>query len=254
MLDRNTIINFLKEFSEKKDYVNAMWLEGADGIDAVDEYSDIDFWFDTDKHHQKSFLLECIEALKKLGNIDTRMDNIREEIAQSNIHLDNTSEYLKLDICVQSNEIRGKEGTCYIKNDIAEVPLVIFDKNNIITYKENYNINLAEIKSIFESNKHRIVQMSRVKKYIHRNQYLEAYSKYIENIANSLVIIARLIYTPRHYSYKLCHINNHLPKEFIKQLEPLYKVTNFENIKNNLTLAKSLLEEYEKKINEKYNF
>lgn len=92
MLDRNTIINFLKEFSEKKDYVNAMWLEGADGIDAVDEYSDIDFWFDTDKHHQKSFLLECIEALKKLGNIDTRMDNIREEIAQSNIHLDNTSE------------------------------------------------------------------------------------------------------------------------------------------------------------------
>ena len=53
MLDRNTIINFLKEFSEKKDYVNAMWLEGADGIDAVDEYSDIDFWFDTDKHHQK---------------------------------------------------------------------------------------------------------------------------------------------------------------------------------------------------------
>lgn len=43
MLSREEIIQSLKEFSQNKPYVNAMWLEGADGINNVDEYSDIDF-------------------------------------------------------------------------------------------------------------------------------------------------------------------------------------------------------------------
>lgn len=38
MLNRDEIIDFLKEFSIEKPYVNAMWLEGADGINRVDEY------------------------------------------------------------------------------------------------------------------------------------------------------------------------------------------------------------------------
>ena len=82
-----------------------LWLEGADGIDKVDEYSDIDFWFDVDKEHQESFLYECISELERLGRIDFRVD-----------------------------EIRGLDVTCFIKNDIAELPLVLFDKNgNSIT-------------------------------------------------------------------------------------------------------------------------
>lgn len=254
MLERNEIIEYLKRFSENKSYVHAMWLEGADGINKVDEYSDIDFWLDVDKEHQESFLYECIEELKKIGNIDSRVDNIRENIAQSNIHLANTSEYLTLDICIQSHEIRGKEVTCFIKNDIAELPLVIFDKANIITYKDNYEIDIEEIKTIFENNKYRIRQMSRVEKYIKRNQYLEAYLKYIENIADPLVIIARLIYTPRHYSYGLCHISNHLPYSVVKDLEQLYTVTNFNDIKTNLIKANELLEKYEQELQEKYKF
>ena len=42
-----------------------MWLEGADGLNKVDEYSDIDFWFDVKKEHQESFLYECIKELEK---------------------------------------------------------------------------------------------------------------------------------------------------------------------------------------------
>ena len=58
-MDRDGIVEYLKEFSIKKPYVNAMWLEGADGIGQVDEYSDIDVWFDVEKSHQESFLSEC---------------------------------------------------------------------------------------------------------------------------------------------------------------------------------------------------
>lgn len=253
MLNRYEIIDTLKKFGESKTYVNAMWLEGADGINKVDEYSDIDFWFDVDKEYQESFLYECISELEKLGRIDSRVDEIRDVIAQSNIHLENTSKYLTLDICIQSHEIRGLDVTCFIKNDIVELPLVLFDKNGIITYKEEYELDLNKIKSVFENNKYRILQMSRVEKYIHRNQYLEAYMKYIENVANPLVVIARLIYTPRHYGYELCHISDHLPKDVVEELESLYKVKDFNDIKSNLDKASKMLDMYEKRFIEKYN-
>ena len=201
-----------------------MWLEGADGIDKVDEYSDIDFWFDVDKEHQESFLYECISELEKLGRIDSRVD-----------------------------EIRGLDVTCFIKNDIAELPLVLFNKNGIIIYKEEYELDLNKIKSVFENNKYRILQMSRVEKYIHRNQYLEAYMKYIENVANPIVVIARLIYTPRHYGYELCHISDHLPKDVVEELESLYKVKDFNDIKSNLDKASKMLDMYEKRFIKKYN-
>ena len=252
MLDRDTIINCLREFSIGKDYVHAMWLEGADGVDKVDEYSDIDFWFDVDKDHQESFLWECIDKLNELGNIDSQVNDIGVEIAQSNIHLENTSEYLTLDVCVQSHDIRGLGVTCYVRNDIAELPLVIFDKDNIITYRD-YEVNLDEIRTVLENNKSRILQMSRVDKYIKRGNYLESYMKYIENIANPLVRIARLIYTPRHYEYMLCHISDHLPAEVVRELESFYKVKSLEEIESNLSVDKQLLEKYEQEIKHKYN-
>lgn len=251
MLDRNEIIHFLENFSENKPYVNAMWLEGADGLNRVDAYSDIDFWFDVNQEYQESFLYECIDALKEIGTIDSRVDDIRSNIAQSNLHLHNTSQYLTLDICVQSHEVRGYEATCYVKGDIAELPLVIFDKTSIISFKD-YQIELDEIKNEFEKNKNTILQNSRVKKYILRNQYLEAYTKYIENVADSLVKIARLIYTPRHYDYVLCHISDHLPKESVVELESLYKITNLKDIEDNLERAMLLLKKYENQFNKKY--
>ncbi len=251
MIGRNQIINCLRDFCIGKEYVNAMWLEGADGVNKVDEYSDIDFWFDVKKDFQESFLYECIEKLQELGTLDSRVYEIRSDIAQCNVHLADTSEYLTLDLCVQSHEIRGKDVTCYVKNDIAELPLVIFDKSGIITYTD-YTPNIEEIESVFQNNKSRMLQMSRVMKYINRKQYLEAYMKYIENIADSLVKIARLIYTPRHYEYVLCHISDHLPKETVNELSQFYQVTDFHDISNNLQKAKLLLNQYEIILQQKY--
>ena len=253
MLDRNKIINYLRDFAIKKDYVLAMWLEGADGLGKIDEYSDIDFWFDVEKGYQNSFLYECLDELQKIGEIDSRVDKIRPEIAQSNIHLANTSEYLMLDICVQSHENRGDSSISFFENDIAESPLAIFDKNNLFSFQKRGDLNLEEIKEIFMINKNRIFQESRVTKYINRGQYLEAYLKYLHNIANPLVVIVRLIYTPEHYDYELCHISDHLPKEVVRQLEELYKIKDFDDISKNLKTGKHLLELYEQKFNEKYH-
>lgn len=252
-MDREQIITYLKDFAVNKPYVNAMWLEGADGVGRVDEYSDIDFWFDTDGGCREKFLYECIEKLGSLGAIDSRYDDIRRDIAQSNIHLKNTSEYLTLDICVQSHETRGTEATCFVKDDIAELPLIIFDKKGIFSFCE-YMEDREEIRRVFEENKNRLLQRGRVTKYIKRGQYLEAYMKYTENIAEPLVRIARLIYTPRHYDYVLCHISEHLPPDAVKELEPFFRVADFSDIEENLNKAVLLLEKYEKMLNDKYEF
>lgn len=251
MLDRDQIIEYLREFGFAKSYVNAMWLEGADGIGQVDAYSDIDFWFDVEQTCQETFLYECIAELEKLAGIDSRVDNIRRNIAQSNIHLENTPEYLTLDICVQSHEIRGMNVTCFVENDIAEQPLILFDKKNIISFREEM-INEEEIRKAFWDSKNRILQMSRVRKYIHRNQYLEAYGKYLENVAEPLVSMARLLYTPRHYEYALCHISRHLPEETVGELMPFFQVTSLEEIETNLQRADQLFRKYEKELREKY--
>ncbi len=249
-LSREGLIEYLKEFSEKKPYVNAMWLEGADGIGRVDEYSDIDFWFDVEKSHQESFLQECVAELEKLSPIDSKVDEIRPAIAQSNIHLENTSEYLTLDICVQSHEFRGKGVTCYGENDIAELPLVLFDKKGIISFYK-YEEDPQMIKQILDECRNTLLQMSRVTKYIKRNQYLEAYMKYIENVAEPLVKTARLLYTPKHYEYGLCHISHHLPADVVSELEPLYKINGLKDIEDNLIRAERLFAKYERELEEK---
>lgn len=252
MLTREEIIEYLKNFAIAKDYVFAMWLEGADGLNEVDEYSDIDFWFDVKRGHQETFLNECVEELQKLSEIDSKADNIRTEIAQSNIHLKNTSEYLTLDICVQSHEVRGDGGSTFYKDDPAEQPLVLFDKDNVVIFKDSRDLDIDKIKDLFIVSKNRVLQESRAKKYINRGKYLEAYAKYIENIADPLTTIARLIYTPNHVDYKLCHISKHLPAEVVAQLEALYRVKTLEDIQNNLLLAQELLATYEQKLKEQY--
>ncbi len=142
---------------------------------------------------------------------------------------------------------------CFTKNDLAERPLILFDKNNAITFKEKPELNVEKLQKIFNNCKNRILQSSRVTKYIKRNQYGEAYLKYNKNIANSLVTIARIIYTPDHLDYGLCHINDHLPKEIVQNLEKFYKIASFEDIERNILEAKDLLELLERIFVGKYN-
>jgi len=246
-LDRDFIINYIKEYSIDKDYVYAMWLEGADGLNQVDEFSDLDFWFDVEDSKRDSFLEELIEKISELGKIDSRMNKITSEIYQSNIHLENTSEYLTLDLAAQ-NDSRDRECTCFNKESLTELPKIIFDRKNIISFKEKEIIDKEILKMVFEEKKNRILQYSRVIKYIKRNQYLECFMEYDKQILKPIVTIARIIYTPEIYDYELCHISRHLPKQIIEKLELLYKVNSFEDIEKNISLALELLEMFDNKL------
>ena len=176
-LDRDYIIEYIKQYANSKDYVYAMWLEGADGLNLVDEYSDLDFWFDVEDSKRDTFIHDLVNHLSLIGKIDSRMDQSTPDIYQSNIHLENTNEYLTIDLAAQ-NDSRDREDTSFTKGSITEVPLVIFDKKNVISFHEPYEIDKEELNTVFEQKKNRILQYSRVTKYIKRNQFLECYMEY----------------------------------------------------------------------------
>ena len=247
-LDRKYIIDYIKRYAISKDYVYAMWLEGADGLNQVDEYSDLDFWFDVEDSKRDSFIFDLVNHLSLLGKIDSRMDQSTKEIYQSNIHLENTNEYLTIDLAAQ-NDSRDRKDTCFTNGSITEVPLVLFDKKNIITFHEPYELDYKELNTIFKQKKNRILQYSRVTKYIKRNQYLECFMEYEKQILKPIVTIARIIYTPYIYDYELCHISRHLPKDIVEKLEVLYKVNSFADIEKNISLALDMLKQFEEKDN-----
>ena len=248
-IDRDYIINYIKEYAISKEYVYAMWLEGADGLNQVDDYSDLDFWFDVEDTKRDSFIEELVEKLSELGKIDSKMTKVTPDIYQSNIHLENTSEYLTLDLAAQ-NDSRDRECTCFTKGSMTELPKVIFDRKNIISFKEPEAIEKDMLKNIYEEKKNRILQYSRVTKYIKRNQYLECFMEYDKQIVKPLITIARIIYTPEIYDYDLCHISRHLPSNVVSKLEHLYKVNSFDEIEKNIFMALKMLDEFDIKIKE----
>lgn len=248
-LDRDFIINFIKEYAISKDYVYAMWLEGADGLNKVDEYSDLDIWFDVEDSMRNSFIEELVSKLSELGRIDSRMNKVTSEIFQSNIHLENTSEFLTIDLAAQ-NDSRDRYATCFIKGSITEVPLIIFDRKDIISYKEPDLVDRDLLKKVYEEKKNRILQYSRVTKYIKRNQFIECFMEYDKQIVKPIVTIARIIYTPEIYDYELCHISRHLPKDVVEKIEQLYKVSSFDDIEKNIALSLEMLDLFDKKIKE----
>lgn len=76
--------------------------------------------------------------------------------------------------------------------------------------------------------------------------------KYMENVVNPLVETARLLYTPRHFDYGLCHISEHLPVEIVRELEPFYQVTGLKEIEEQLNRAESLFVKYKNRVMETY--
>lgn len=245
---RNRIIDLLRNSFIDKEYVYALWLEGSDGLGKADEYSDLDFWFDVEDGYENLVLDKCIEVLQTIDKLDfvEHYDHPHPKIFQKNMHIGGTSEYLMLDICVQSNS-RGNEGCTFIENDIGEYPLVLFDKANVINIIKEPDNDLELIKKTYNECIDRFSQQSRILKYIYRDKYLEAFAYYQKYACQPIVNLLRIIYTPRHIEYGLVHISDHFPKETINKIEVLYKVSSLDDIKNNLQYANKLF--YELKIN-----
>ena len=257
-MKRNEIIEGLKSALEPLPYTYALWLEGADASGTVDEYSDLDFWLDFEDEYETQVINDVENALCGLGGFDYKyvMNHGHPKIRQRIYHLNNTSEYLMIDFCWQLHSRAQSGDGLLIKDDKIEAAKIIFDKANVVRYK-NYALDdflIANTERLNEC-KYRYSQHSRVIKYVHRGLYAEAYAYYNRYVVEPLVDVLRLIYTPAHADYYLVHISHHIPAQELKRLEYFLQITSLDDIEKKTDEAQRWFVELVSKINngDKYN-
>ncbi|MCL1795265.1 MAG: hypothetical protein FWG37_00090 [Clostridia bacterium] len=233
MLDRNRIIAKLTETLEPLPHVCALWLEGADALGSVDEYSDIDFWVDVKDAYEGRAYEDVENALRSLADIDYRhvMQHEHPKIRQRIYHLAGTSAYLMIDFCWQLHSRPKTENIFYV-DDRVEAAKVLFDKGDIIRSRPLVlpypsDANAARLKDA----KYRRTQSMRIEKYVLRGQYLEAYAYYNRYALEPLIDLLRLIYTPAHADYYLVHISRHIPKAEKDKLEYFAQIGSIDDIR-----------------------
>jgi predicted nucleotidyltransferase len=132
-ITREKIINCLAEKLKNDSSVFAFWLEGADAHNRVDKYSDIDIWIDIKDKHESKIFDKITDILSELGEIDYahEINHPHPKIRQKFFHFKDTSEFLIIDICLQSHS----RVIQFRKNFQGEKIKIIFDKSNVIQYK-----------------------------------------------------------------------------------------------------------------------
>ncbi len=238
-INRELIIDTLRKGLENNPSIFALWLEGADSTGDLDEFSDIDMVADVKDNEEDSVYKEIENILSRLGKLDLnyKSDQGSSLLKYRIYHIENTSDHLLIDMSIQSHSRNFK----FTKGNKAESPYVLFDKANVIGFKEipeeeirhSASERLTHIKSAF-------FQRSNVRKYIKRQKFLEALLYYHQKVLRPLVELIRLKYTPLISEYHLVHISDHLPKELVDQIEELYKVASLQEIEQNLGKAEEL--------------
>lgn len=235
---RDEIITGVKNATEPLSYAYALWLEGADATGYVDEFSDIDFWLDFEDDFEAQIIKDVEDALGKLAVIDFKyvINHSHPKIRQRIYHLNDTSEFLMIDFCWQ---LHSREDGVFIQGDKIEAAKVLFDKANVVRYKDYNPTEYKDAKAMrFAECKYRFSQHPRIIKYVRRKLYAEAFIYYNRYVIEPLVDALRLIFTPAHVDYYLVHISRHIPADKLKQLEYFLVVPTLVDIERKTKEAK----------------
>jgi hypothetical protein len=222
-LNRAIIISTLQATLNDLPQVGAMWLEGADAVDRVDEYSDLDICCAVQTGCFTIVENSAREALTRLGILD-QDTLLRDDPGQRHIvlHLQESAPYLLIDLCLYTGR-----GSDFIDGDEIEKPLVLFDRVGAIRYhpRDSQQEALVQSKRLPEL-RETVAQASRIHKYLARGEFLEAFGYYEKYLLAPLIEVLRWRYTPLHADYGIVHISRHVPPEVRKRLEHLYQVAS----------------------------
>lgn len=243
MISRMNIINRLTETLKPMDCAYALWLEGADALNQVDSYSDLDFWLDFEDSHEEDIYKAVEDALQSLSPLDL---NHTVEVAHPKLrkrvyHLEGTSEYLRIDFNFQLHSRGDLENFSFYRKDIVENAKVLFDKAKIVQFSEiPKRLKRAEREQYLGRCDYRFKERTRVVKYLMRGEYLECVSHYYEYVIEPVVVLLRLLYTPGYPEHHLAHISRQLPEPERRRLERLLKISSLSDIERNLKEAEAL--------------
>lgn len=238
-INREVIIHTIKEQFLHDERVHAFWLEGSDGTNRLDAYSDLDIVLDVADGTEEAIYVLLEQALLTLSRLDIVHGPERHspKLLYKVYHLEHTPPTLLLDVTIQSH---SREFAFTVENE-HEQPKVIFDKTSVIRFRHanfeviraSHRTRITQLEGMFE-------QQIRAIKYAKRDLFLEAHAYYHKYVLNPLIELLRMQYTPLITDYYLVHISQHLPKDVILQLEHLYRLQDTSDILRNIELANAL--------------
>jgi predicted nucleotidyltransferase len=239
-INRDLIINKIGDELKNNSFVFAFWLEGADAHDTVDQYSDIDVWLDVQDGHEGMVIEQVRSILSQIAQLDFdhEADHPHPKIRQLFFHLAGTSEFLIIDVCIQSHS----RECWYTKEHADEKVKIIFDKDKVIQFRDMDKTEFQNLqkKRVEELKKTFLFFQAWVMKGVNRGNFLEALSYYHSFILKPLVEILRVRHEPTKREFGLKHIERDVPKDVLETLESLYKVSSTEEIATKTQKANEL--------------
>jgi hypothetical protein len=235
-INRDIIIQCMADQFLNDDRVFAFWLEGSDGTNRLDVYSDLDIVLDVADGNEEAVYAQLEQTLQLLGRLDISFGPERQgpKLWYKVYHIEHTPPTLLLDVTIQSH---SREFAFTVENEY-EVPKIIFDKASVIRFKH------ADFDAERSSHRNRIThlegifgQQIRAVKYANRNLFLEAHAYYHKFVLNPLIELPRMQYTPLITDYYLVHISQHLPEDVVRELEVLYRLNDTADILRNIDKA-----------------
>lgn len=240
------IINNLKDNLQNNFWVYAFWLEGSAAKDEMDEYSDLDLWFDVKDEKVDEVMGEIEQILSEFGQLDFsyQQEKPHPQIVHKIFHIVGMPESLFLDVNIQSHS----REFIFTKDMPGEETKTIFDKVGVIKFKDFDAEKFRESQESLASHlRKRFEQQARVKTLVNRGEFVDAFKYYNKYILEPLTDLTKLRYAPEKPIF-IKGISRILPPDVLGDLEKLYKIHSIEDISSKIDLANKL---FQKIVNEK---
>ena len=222
------MIQTLQEVCFGHPKIYAAWLEGADALNRVDAYSDIDLWLDVEDSHEEEVISVVRSALETLGEIalEQHIQHPHPKIKQVFFRLEETSKYFILDLCIQSHSrnLPFTEGGEPFKTLFDKADVLLTQPFDEVKFRQEVELRAGQLQREFE------LRQVWVEKEVARGHFLEALHSLHIHVLEPLVELLRLRHVPRKGDYHLKDIIHDLPDDMVKTLEDLYRVTSLEDI------------------------
>jgi len=251
-LNRDAIIRGLITTLEPLECLHAFWEGGAIAFSRLDEWSDIDLYIAVDDDKVEETFLTIEETLKSLSPIKQKYyvpQTGWEGVSQAFYLLENTNEYLLIDLCIlklsspeKFLEPKIHGNNVFYINKTGKIKPPQLDKK---AFTKKLHTRLERIQARFK------MFNNFVQKEINRHNFLEAIDLYHVVTLATLVELLRIKHHPLHHDFKMRYIHYELPQETIERLEHLYFVKDEKDLQQKYQQATRLIKQLTQKINPK---
>ena len=211
-IDRNALIDAIRQCVAKHEWVAGAWLGGADATNRVDHLSDVDLQLIVpDEHIETAF--ELMEAmLEDLGGIAHRWrlpDPTKYGHAQAVYLLANAPSHCFLDLCV----MKRSSGVWYTERERHGEIVVLVDREGLL---DPLPLEEEELAARRASHLRHLeaslpIHFETVWKAIERGDISEASMRYHTRVLRSLIDLLRLKHCPDRFDFKERYLQHDLP-------------------------------------------